>query len=110
MSHNKNRKSHTINEEAVERRHCSHILLPIEVASIGLPEIVYLLHVGHLPRDNLLRDCGFLVVEFILGMCAGVDIHHMETVVVVASHYGVAIVGTRKRELIEDRLVFKHLA
>jgi hypothetical protein len=100
MSHNKNRKSHTINEEAVERRHRSHILLPIEVASIGLPEIVNL----------LLRDCGFLVVEFILGMCAGVDIHHMEAVVVVASHYGVAIVGARKRKLIEYRLVFKHLA
>lgn len=34
----------------------------------------------------------------------------MEAVVVVASHYRVAIVGAGKGKFIEDGLVFKHLA
>ena len=110
MSHNKNRKSHAINEEAVERRHRCYILFPVEVTGIRLPEIVDLLHIGHLARDNLFGDCGFLVVEFILRVCAGVNVNHMEAVVVVASHHRVAVVGAGKGKLIEDGLVFKHLA
>lgn len=72
ISHNflddKNRKSHTINEEAVKRCHCCYIFLSVEIASIGLSEVINLLHIGHLPRYHLLRDCGLLVVEFVLRM------------------------------------------
>lgn len=64
----KNSKSQTINEEAVERSHGCYILLPVEIASIGLPEVINLLNIRHLARNHLFRDRCLLVVEFVLRM------------------------------------------